>query len=112
MCGIWGQTDHWSNPDRLPGGARSGAETSVVRRRQTQAETLSLFTRACGVTVRDWAQTSWMVESVSGSTEMVNGLGDVWSAVERLTGKSIDPLALALIQAFEARQHPVVPGHD
>ena len=103
MCGLWGQADHWSNPARLPGAM---AEESVLHRRAAQAAAVTLFTRTAGIAVRDWAQTAWVVESVSGATEIVNGLGDIWAATERLTGKPVDPLSLALIQGFEALQHP------
>ena len=103
MCGLWGQTDHWSSPARLPA---APAEASVLHRRAAQAAAVTMFTRAAGIVVRDWAQTAWVVESVSGATEIVNGLGDIWAAAERLTGQPVDPLSLALIQGFEVRQHP------
>lgn len=103
MCGLWGQTGHWSDPARLPG---TRVEESVLHRRAAQAAAVTLFTRSSGISVRDWAQTAWVVESVSGATEIVNSLGDIWAAAERLSGKPVDPLSLLLIQGFEVRQYP------
>ncbi len=104
MCGLWGNTDHWSNPAGLPG-AVAGA-VNVTRARLQQADAVCAFTRSAGATVRDWGQSSWIVETFAGASEIVDSLGAVWAAVERLTGRPVDPLGLDLIQALEARQRP------
>lgn len=102
MCGLWGAQDHWSDPARLPSRARQ--PESSLRNRMAQAATISQFTRMVGVSVRDWCQSSWVVENTAGVTEIVSTLPDVWLAAERLGGRRVDPLALPFIQAFEARQ--------
>ncbi len=101
MCGLWGGTDHWSNPARLPGAERG---VNTTRARALQAGVVSSFTRAGGVTVRDWGQASWVVENFSGGTEIVDSLGSVWPAVEKLTGRRLDPLSPEFLQLLEARQ--------
>jgi hypothetical protein len=98
MCGLWGREDHWSGAARLPGGLQ--AEPPLMRSRQAQAALLSRFTRPHAL-VRDWGASAWVVEGRTGGSEVVSTLGDVWQAVERLTGKPVDPLDLAWIQSFE-----------
>lgn len=102
MCGLWGSTDHWSNPARLPGA--TPGQANMQRVRIQQADAISSFTRKAGAVVRDWGQSSWIVENFSGGTEIVDSLGAVWAAVERLTGRSMSPLSLELIQPLEAQQ--------
>ncbi|MGA0569967.1 hypothetical protein ACO2Q9_04530 [Variovorax sp. VNK109] len=99
MCGLWSRDDHWSSFAKLPG--RRDDAYSVVRSRQEQAQTISQFTRPSGASVRDWGGGMWIVEGISGGSEVVSALGDVWAAVERLTGRVVDPLDLPLVQSFE-----------
>ena len=102
MCGLWGSTEHWSNPARLPGAEES--TSNVLLTRMLQADTITSFTRPVGAVVRDWGQSAWIVENFSGATEIVDNLGSIWACVEKLTGKLVDPLSLDFIQALEERQ--------
>jgi len=50
----------------------------------------------------DWQGSSFLLSSPTGRTEIVDDLGHLWAAAERLSGAPIDPLSPEVIAAFEA----------
>ena len=53
------------------------------------------------VILADWRGTTFILSSATGKTEIVDNLGHLWTATERLTGKPCDPLDTELITAME-----------
>jgi hypothetical protein len=53
------------------------------------------------VSLTDWQGTAFVLSSATGKTEIVDNLGHLWTAVERLTGKPCDPLDARLITVME-----------
>jgi hypothetical protein len=47
------------------------------------------------------AGTAFVLSTATGRTEIVDNVGHLWTAVERLTGKPCDPLDAELIHAME-----------
>lgn len=99
MCGIWGSTMHWSSPAQLF--KNSDREINIPRTRLLQASGISRFTRLIGVNVRDWGQSTWIVEHLSGASEIVNSLPEIWGAAARLSGREIDLLQPETIRRLE-----------
>ncbi len=109
MCGLWGGFGHWSDAHRLPTDTVSGRPLAALR--LSQAAAISSFTEAAGVSVRDWMQSSWIVESRSGASEIVDTLPDIWLSVERLSNGELDPLSPEFIRLVEARNARRKSGH-
>lgn len=100
LCGILGGEDHWS--DLLP--SADDAELSRVRRaeRRDRVRYLNQILGAFACTVTDWQGCKYQVSTFTGKTELVDNLGQIWAAVERLSGHVPDPLTPA-VQARLAR---------
>lgn len=53
-----------------------------------------------GLEVDEWSGTMYVLRDRKGSTEVVTTLGVLWPAAERLTGRPLDPLEPALVEAL------------
>jgi hypothetical protein len=45
-----------------------------------------------GVTVKDSSGNAYLLTSCTGRTAIVDNIGEVWPAVERISGRKCDPL--------------------
>ncbi|WP_193727710.1 hypothetical protein [Paraburkholderia franconis] len=68
--------------------------------RAEQAKTLSKVAATLHVNITDWSGSSWTVQGPSGSTEVVETLPQVWESIERVSGRKLEPLSDAIINAF------------
>jgi hypothetical protein len=50
----------------------------------------------------DWQGTSFVVSTFTGKREIIEDLGHLWAAAERLSGRACDPLDPDLIGRMEA----------
>jgi hypothetical protein len=94
LCGAFGASAHWSegiaDMRRTPAADR-------VRRSAVANELLGLY----GLTLKEWAG-RFTLSSRTGKVAVVNSLGEVWPAAERLIGRPCDPLDPAVVAALEA----------
>lgn len=106
LCGLWGNTGHWSSASAraVSGGAASGL--NPLRERALQVRLLDRVAGLVGARVEDWAGSSWIVRGASGATEIVDALPLVWPAIERLTGKPLDPMSDAVIERLGQGRQP------
>jgi hypothetical protein len=94
LCGMFGAADHWTN--------QSGAE-AVQRMAERQHrvrvanEVLGVYRLRCG----EW-QGRFTVSSGTGRSLVVDHVGALWPAAEKLAGRPIDPLDPAVIARIEA----------
>jgi hypothetical protein len=58
-----------------------------------------------GVVVKDWSGSSYLLTSRTGRTAIVDTLGDIWGAAERLCGRSIDPLDEGYLATLVSHQN-------
>ncbi len=49
-----------------------------------------------GLRVKDWAGSKYLLSDGKGNTEIVQDLGSLWPAAERILGRPLDPLDPAL----------------
>ena len=91
LCGILGGEDHWA--DLLP--QADGDALSRLRRleRARRVQYLNQVLRAFACSVSDWQGSKYLLSTFTGKTELVENLPELWSAVERLSGHSPDPLS-------------------
>lgn len=94
LCGAFGAPDHWSD-----GLDRSGPPEAARRARADAANrVLGLY----GLRLATWAG-RYTLAGRTGRSAVIDGLGGLWPAAERLAGRPCDPLDPAIIAALEAR---------
>ena len=103
LCGVLGGTGHWSEPVARPGLYATAADDAVQRRRERahRIACASRLLRPYGLTLSDWQASSYVLSTATGKTELVETLGHLWAAAERLAGRSCDPLDPDLIVRLE-----------
>ena len=104
LCGILGDGSHWA--DGVAGPGETAASAVPWLRRQARRQRVSLgnqVLRHRGLSIADWQGASYLLRGRTGATAIVTGLGDLWPAVDRLSGAPLDPLDPALLEAIERR---------
>ena len=103
LCGSLGGHEHWADA-----AAREGVYTrnaDPIRRRRERADRVRLANRVLafyGMRLSDWQGTSFLLSTLTGKSEIVEDLGHLWPAAEKLSGRSCDPLAPDLLEALDA----------
>jgi hypothetical protein len=98
LCGVLGGTGHWTEATARPGVFTASAD--AVQRRRERAHRIasaSRILRHYGLTVSDWQSNSYVLSTATGKTELLDNLGHLWSAAEKLLGRPCDPLDPDLI---------------
>jgi hypothetical protein len=90
MCALCGAllTSHW---------AESG---SGRRERVFRAELVNRVLGHFGLGLTDWAGRVYLLHDRKGKTAVVDDLGGLWAAAERLAGRPLDPLDPALVASL------------
>jgi hypothetical protein len=91
VCGTLGGEEHWSS-----GAGRIGGEAALTRRAE-RAHRISVVNAALHplrVRVSDWQGSSFLVAAATGKQQVVDSLPHIWAAVQEMTGRSVDVLAL------------------
>jgi len=58
--------------------------------------------RHYGLKAEDWSGSKYLLRDRKGRSELVQNLGALWPAAERLAGRATDPLDLTLQEALRA----------
>jgi hypothetical protein len=117
LCGALGGAEHWTAAVARPGVYTRNADAASRRRERTaQVAAANRILKHYRVSLADWQGTAFVLSTASladwqgtafvlstatGKTEIVDNLGHLWAAAERLTGKPCDPLDAELIAALE-----------
>lgn len=91
LCGVFGVAEHWTD-----GAGRSQAEA------QHRIEVANDFVGLYGLRLAEWAG-RFTLSGPTGGAAVVDHLGALWPAAERLAGRTFDPLDPNVIAAVEAR---------
>ena len=105
LCGILGGIEHWADAAPRPGvytrnGDRLGRRRERANRVSIANQVLDLF----GLHLTDWQGVSFVLSTRTGKVEIVEDLGHLWAAAERMTGRTLDPLAPQLLDRLAARR--------
>jgi len=90
VCGVLGGPAHWSS---TRGRLELAGTTTVRAELARNVALMNRIARTRGMKVSDWQGSSLVIAGATGGQEVVESLGDVWAAMDRLGGRSIDPLA-------------------
>lgn len=100
MCGLCGLLGivHWTEMSAHPQ-AFTGCDAPTVRaERVARTKLVNALLKPRRMKVGDFQATSYVVSSPTGRRSIVDDLQSVWSAVEDLSGKPIDPLDAGYLQ--------------
>ncbi|MDQ0472174.1 hypothetical protein [Labrys wisconsinensis] len=104
LCGVLGGNEHWADAVARPGVfTRNGDPLERRRERMNRVRIAREVLEPFGLTLSDWQGASFLLSTRTGKTEIIDDLGHLWPAAERLIGRACDPLALPVIEAMERR---------
>jgi hypothetical protein len=93
LCGVLGGKGEWSDSAAAPAvfAGRTQPQTRL-RERQARTRILNAVLKHHGVSVKDWSGNSYLLASRTGRTAIVETVGEIWAAAERIAGGICDPL--------------------
>jgi hypothetical protein len=101
LCGMLGGRGHWTetatNADAFQGRAESH---TWHRERQDRTRLVNKVLKHYGLSLTDWAATSFVLRSHTGQTRLVSNLSEMWAAAESLGRRDCDPLDEDLLTAL------------
>ena len=101
LCGILGGRGHWTESASSPDVFAERAEVHTAgRERQQRTRILNVVLGHYGLSVSDWTAGRSVLRSATGRTALVDNVGELWPAAERLAGRPLDPLDPALLAAL------------
>jgi hypothetical protein len=93
---------HWAEA----GGVSNDTDDELTRmrrrERQLRVAHLNRVLRGFSCTVSDWQGHAYLLATLTGKTEIVDNLAQLWPAVERLSGHRTDPLDADLLERLRA----------
>jgi hypothetical protein len=96
LCGALAGSDHWSDTAVTAGGTRD-------QRRRLRNRVAGTVLAYYGLSLKEAAGGSPVLQSATGQTALVPHLGALWSLAERLAKRPVDPLDPDLIAALTRR---------
>ena len=101
LCGILGGRGHWTESASSPEVFAGRTEVHTAgRERQQRTRILNIVLGHYGLSVSDWTAGKSVLRSATGRTALVDNVGELWPAAERLTGRALDPLDPVLLTAL------------
>lgn len=93
LCSMFGGADHWTEQS-----GASGSDRAAERRYRVEVASavLELFGVGCAE-----SQGRLTLSGPTGRSVVVDHLGALWPAAEKLAGRAIDPLDPAVIERVE-----------
>ena len=108
---------HWTDrhlEDRARAAAPGSDPIEYQRdRRRERAHRVALtgeVLRHYGLKLEDWGGSKYVLRDGKGRSELVQDLGSLWPAAERLAGRALDPLEPALGETLN--EEPVFAAVD
>lgn len=99
LCGVLGAEDHWTDASARPDAL--GRQTTRRQERFARIALANRILRHYGLRLGDFEGQSYVLRSATGRAELVPHLAGMWSAAERLAGRTCDPLDRDLIATLE-----------
>ncbi|MCA3748156.1 MAG: hypothetical protein IN808_03340 [Rubrobacter sp.] len=108
LCGEFVSQPHWTErhvedaaraPGAEPGDYHRERRRERIGRARLASEVLSYY----GLKVEDWSGSKYLLRDRKGRQELVQDLGSLWPAAEKLSGRAPDPLDPALLESLDGR---------
>ena len=102
LCGILGGNEHWADAVARPGVYTRNVERIDRRReRANRVREANRILSAYALTLSDWQGLSYVLANRTGKSEVIEDLGHLWPAAERMIGRACDPLDPDIIASVE-----------
>ncbi|MBX9457527.1 MAG: hypothetical protein KL863_16765 [Rhizobium sp.] len=102
LCGVLGGNEHWADAVARPGVYTRNVERIDRRReRVNRVREANRILAAYALTLSDWQGSSYVIASRTGKSEIIEDLGHLWPAAERMIGRACDPLDPDIITRLE-----------
>lgn len=106
LCGVLGGNEHWADAVARPGVfTRNHERVDRRRERFNRVQVANRILAAYALQLSDWQGASFLLSSRTGKTEIIEDLGHLWAAAERMIGRPCDPLDEGLIARLEGERH-------
>ncbi len=92
LCGIFGETAHWSTAGVAGGSSR--------RQRLFRVQAVNRVLGLARLNLRDFAGTEYVLSGATGKQAMVRELGQLWKDAETMLGHPLDPLDENFMAAY------------
>ncbi|MDX3929710.1 MAG: hypothetical protein QHC90_28430 [Shinella sp.] len=105
LCGVLGGNEHWADAVARPGVYTRNLEP--IDRRRERANRVRVANRVLafyGLQLSDWQGASFVLSTRTGKSEIIEDLGHLWPAAERLCGRPCDPLNPEIVTRMEAER--------
>ena len=100
--------EHWTEDRDVHASGTGHAGSPTARNRQRErllrAQVLTQILEYYGLRVEDWVGALYKLVDSKGSTVLIQNLGELWPAAEKLAGRRIDPLDPHLVDALQHNQ--------
>lgn len=105
---------HWSDRHIEDKARASGADPGEYQRdrrrdRVHRATLVNKVLRHYGLRIEDWSGSKYLVSDRKGRSELVQDLGVLWPAAQKLAGRPLDPLDPVLHEALREAADGVAP---
>ena len=101
LCGILLGRGHWADASSNPQAFAGRAETHTWHRdRQERTRLVNRVLKHYGLSLSDWAATSYVLSGNTGRTVLIDNLSELWTAAEALSARDCDPLDESLLAAL------------
>jgi hypothetical protein len=91
LCGLFG-SDHGAEPAAQGGAFPGPARRTQRAERLRRAAVVNAALAPARMRVADFQASRYVVSGATGGSAVVDDLGGVWAAVDRLRGRALDPL--------------------
>ena len=105
LCGVLGGKGHWSDSASAPAVFASRTEPQTrLRERQARVRILNAVLKDQGVVVKDWSGNAYLLTSRTGRTAIVDTVGEIWPAAERISGRVVRSARRAIPERARRRE--------
>jgi hypothetical protein len=98
LCGVLSEGTWAERDPGADGGPRS--RHARARDRLHRVQVLNRVLDHFGLRVQDWENATYVLHDAKGRQVLIEDLGGLWSAAERLVGRPLDPLDPGLVAAL------------
>jgi hypothetical protein len=109
LCGGYVMQVHWTdrkidNQEGIMTVTAGQNQRTRLRERHSRIRLANKILSHYGMQLSDWTGTKYILKDKKGRTEIVQDLGSLWAAAQKLAGRPIDPLNLSLIGRLNEQQ--------
>ncbi|MEB3101968.1 hypothetical protein [Ferviditalea candida] len=111
LCGEFVMNIHWTDTRR---GASADGEVMVggsnqrnrQRERSDRVRLANRLLEFSGLKLDDWSGSKYVLRDRKGNTTIIQDMGELWPAVEKMLRRKLDPLDRDFLKHFNKKDKP------